>query len=102
MAGVGKLLKQAQKMQRKMETLQEELAARELEVSSGGGAVKITINGQGQFLSLKIDPELLKEETALVEEILLEAVKEASAKAKAVNEEEMGKVSAGFQLPGFM
>ncbi len=102
MAGVGKLLKQAQKMQRRMETLQQELAEQVLETSSGGGAVKVSINGQSELLSLKIDPELLKEEPAFIEETILEAVKEATAKAKALYEEEMGKVSAGFQLPGLM
>ena len=99
MAGVGKLLKQAAKMQKKMEVLQEKLAQLELEVSSGG-AIYIKINGQGEFLSLKLDPEFLKEDPAFVEEALLEAVKEAAAKAKEINEEEMSKVSDGFQFPG--
>ncbi len=102
MAGVGKLLKQAQKMQKKMESVQNELAERELEISSGGGAVTIVITGQSEFRSIKIDPELLQEEANLVEETILEAVKEASAKAKEVNEEEMGKVSEGLSLPGLM
>ena len=56
MAGVGKLLKQAQKMQRKMEQVQEELAQKEIDVSCGGGAVNIKVNGQGEFLALSIDP----------------------------------------------
>ncbi|MDQ8203722.1 YbaB/EbfC family nucleoid-associated protein [Pelagicoccus sp. SDUM812003] len=102
MAGVGKLLKQAQKMQKKIESMQEELAKAELDVTSGGGAVAIKINGQGEFLSLKIDPELLKEEASLVEETLLEAVKEAAAKSKAYNEEEMSKATQGFNMPGLM
>lgn len=102
MAGVGKLLKQAQKMQRKIEALQEELAATELEVSSGGGAIQVKINGQGEFLGLKLDPEFLKEDAEFVEETLLEAIKEAAAKSKAVNEEKMGDATAGFQLPGMM
>ncbi|MGE9296800.1 MAG: YbaB/EbfC family nucleoid-associated protein [Puniceicoccales bacterium] len=102
MAGVGKLMKQAQKMQRKIESLQEELAAEVLEVSSGGGAVQIKINGQGEFQDLKIDPEFLKEDAEFVQETLLEAIKEAAAKSKAHNEEKMGEATAGFQLPGFM
>lgn len=102
MAGVGKLLKQAQKMQKRIETLQQELAERELEVSSGGGAVTIKINGQSEFQSIKIDPELLKEEPSLIEETLLQAVKEASTKAKAFNEEEMSKATEGFNMPGLM
>lgn len=102
MAGLGKLLKQAQKMQKKIETLQQELAELEIDVSSGGGAVNIKINGQGEFRALKIDPELLKEEASLVEDTLLQAIKEAAAKSKAINEEEMGKVTQGMNMPGLM
>ncbi|GHC03206.1 YbaB/EbfC family nucleoid-associated protein [Cerasicoccus arenae] len=102
MAGVGKLLKQAQKMQRRIETLQEELAATELDISSGGGAIQIKINGQGEFLSLKLDPEFLKEDAEFVQDTLLEAVKEAAVKAKAFNEEKMGDATSGFQFPGMM
>jgi DNA-binding YbaB/EbfC family protein len=102
MAGLGKFMKQAQKMQRQVEETQAALAARELEVSSGGGAVVIRINGHGEFLSLKLNPEFLKEDVALVEETLLAATRDAAAKAKALNEEEMRKATAGFQLPGMM
>ena len=103
MAGVGKLMKQFGKMQRQMETLQAELAEQLLEVSAGGGAVAITINGQGEFQSLKIDPEFLKEDAELVQGTLLEAIKEAAAKAKTQNEEKMSSITSGLQLPpGFM
>ena len=102
MAGVGKLIKQAQKMQRKMEALQAELAEKEIEVSSGGGAIVITVTAAQVLKGLKIDPEFLKEEAELVEETLLGALNEALAKAKEVNEAEMAKVSEGFQLPGMM
>ncbi len=102
MAGVGKLLKQAQKMQKKMEALQEELADRELEVSAAGGAVKIVITGQSEFRSLEIDPEFLKEDAEMVQETLLEAVRDAAKQAKDLNEAEMAKVTEGMQLPGMM
>lgn len=102
MAGVGKLMKQAQKMQKKMEALQEELGGRELEVSAGGGAIKIIITGQSEFKSLKIDPEFLKEDPEMVEETLLEAIKDAAKQAKELNEEEMQKVTQGFNMPGLM
>lgn len=102
MAGVGKLLKQAAKMQKKMEALQAELSQRELDMSSGGGAINIKINAQGEFLELKIDPEFLKEDAEFVQETLLDAIKEAASKAKAINEEEMSKASEGFQMPGLM
>jgi DNA-binding YbaB/EbfC family protein len=100
MAGVGKLLKQAQKMQRSIETLQAQLAARELDFSRGGGAVQVKINGAGQFLSLKLDPEFLKEDAATISAEILAAVQEAAAAAKKYNEEEMQKVTSAFQMPG--
>jgi DNA-binding YbaB/EbfC family protein len=100
MAGVGKLLKQAQKMQRQMEEMQKSLETRELDISSGGGAVQVKINGSGRFLALKLDPEFLKEDARLVEETVLNAVQEAATKAKALGESEMQRISAGFQMPG--
>ncbi len=100
MPGVGKLLKQAQKMQKKMEAVQEELAQREIEVSSGGGAVKVKVNGQQDILAISLDPEFLKEDSEFVEETLLAAIQEAHAKSKEASEEEMGKVSAGMKFPG--
>jgi len=60
MAGVGKLLKQAQKMQKSIEVLQNQLASKELDFTRGGGAVQVKISGSGLFLGLKIDPEFLK------------------------------------------
>ena len=102
MAGVGKLLKQAQKMQKQMEAVQAKLAEQAIEVSSGGGAINITINGQGEFQGIKIDPEFRKEEAEFVEETLLAAVQEAAAKAKETSEEAMGSVTGGMGgFPGF-
>lgn len=100
MAGVGKLLKQAQKMQKRMEAIQEELAQRVLEISSGGGAVRVSITGQGEFKEIALDPEFLREDVQLVEETLLTAVQEAVTAAKELSEKEMGNVSDGLNLPG--
>lgn len=102
MAGLGKMLKQAAKMQRQIEGLQAELEKHEIEVTSGGGAVAIRINGQGKFLSMKLDPEFLKEDAKLVEEAVLAAVQDAAAKAKAHNEAETQKITSAFQMPGMM
>jgi hypothetical protein len=100
MAGLGKLIKQAGKMQRQIEELNKTLAERELDISSGGGAVQVKINGAGKFLALKLDAEFLKEDPKLIEETLLNAVQEAAAKAKALNDSEMQRISSGFQMPG--
>ncbi|MBK9990063.1 MAG: YbaB/EbfC family nucleoid-associated protein [Verrucomicrobia bacterium] len=102
MAGVGKLLKQAQKMQRQIETLQTQLEAKEIEVTSGGGAVKLKVNGAGKFLALTLDPEFLKEDAKLVSETILAAVQDAAKQAKEQNDSEMQKVTSAFQMPGLM
>ena len=100
MAGVGKLLKQAQKMQRGIESLQAQLDAKEIEVTSGGGAVKVKVNGNGKFLALTLDPEFLKEEAKLVADTVLSAIQDAAKQAKEYNDAEMQKVTSAFQMPG--
>jgi DNA-binding YbaB/EbfC family protein len=102
MAGLGKFLKQAQKMQRQVEQTQAEIEAHELDISSGGGAVTIKINGAGKFLALFVDPELLKEDADLVNETVLAAVQDAAQQAKDYSDEKMKSVTAGFQMPGMM
>lgn len=102
MAGVGKLLKQAQKMQRGLETVRSQLEAKELAITAGGGAVKIKISGAGKFLALELDPEFLQEDAKLVADTLLAAIQDAETQARAYNEAEMQKVTSAFQMPGFM
>lgn len=101
MAGLGKLVKQAEKMKRGIEALQTQLEAKEIEVTSGGGAVKIKISGSGKFLALALDPEFLKEDAKLVSDTVLAAVQDAAKQAKEYNEAEMQKITGAFQLPGF-
>ncbi|HVZ65419.1 MAG TPA: YbaB/EbfC family nucleoid-associated protein [Lacunisphaera sp.] len=100
MPGVGKLLKQAQKMQKQIEQLQSTLDAQVIDVSSGGGAVQVKVSGSGKFLSLQLDPEFLKEDAKLVAETILNAVQEAAQKAKERNDAEMQRISSAFQMPG--
>lgn len=102
MPGVGKLLKQAQKMQRGIESLQAQLEAKEIEVANGGGAVKVRINGAGRFLALTLDPEFLKEDAKLVAHTVLAAVQDATKQAKDFNDAEMRKITGAFQMPGLM
>jgi DNA-binding YbaB/EbfC family protein len=87
-------------MQKQIESMQASLATREIDVTSGGGAIQIKINGAGKFLSLTLDPEFLKEDKKLVEETILNAVQEAAQKAKELNDAEMQRISSGFQMPG--
>jgi len=100
MVGVGKLLKQAQKMQQKMEEAQAELSSEILDVSGGGGAVSIKITGQGEFKELTLDPEFLKEDAEFVSEAILQAVVDASEQAKKKNDEAMSGLTGGMQMPG--
>jgi len=102
MAGVGKLLKQAQKMQRGIEALQAQLDAKEIEVTSGGGAVRVKVSASGKILGLALDPEFLKEDAKLVADTVLAAVQDAVKQAKAYHDAEMQKVTGQFQVPGFM
>ena len=100
MVGVGKLLKQAQKMQQKMEEAQALLSDEIIEVSGGGGAVSIKISGQGEFKELKLDPEFLKEDAEFVSEAILQSIVDASEQAKKKNEEAMSGLTGGMQMPG--
>jgi hypothetical protein len=100
MAGVGKLLKQAQKMQRSIETLQTQLEGREIDVTAGGGAVKVMISASGKFLALALDPEFLKEDAATVAAAVLAAIQDAAKQAKDAHDAEMQKVTSALQMPG--
>jgi len=103
MAGLGKFLKQAQKMQAKMQRVQEELTQREVEATSGGGAVKAVAKCDGSIVSVKIDPKVVDpKDVEMLEDLILGAVSNALQTAKKTQEEELGKVTAGMNLPGMM
>jgi len=96
-------MKQAQRMQQQMETIQAQLAARTVEATSGGGAVKVTAKCDGSIASIKIDPQALNPADAqLLEDMVLTAANQALAQAKEISNTEMGKVTSGFSLPGMM
>ena len=87
-------------MKRSIEALQTQLEAKEIEVTSGGGAVKVKINGASKFTGLTLDPEFLKEDPKLVADTILAAVQDAAKQAKEYNEAEMQKITGAFQMPG--
>lgn len=96
-------MKQAARMQQQMEQVQAELAARTVEATSGGGAVKIVARCDGSIASIKIDPQALNPADAqLVEDMILTAANQALNQAKEINTSEMGKVTQGFNIPGLM
>ena len=101
MAGLGKFLKQAQKMQEQMRRIQEELAQREVEGSAGGGAVKAVAKCDGSVVSIKIDPKVVDpKDVEMLEDLVLGAVTNALEIAKKTQEEQMDKVTAGMNIPG--
>src|SRR5438046_3513480 len=103
MSSVGKLMKQAARIQRQMEAAQAQLAARTVEATSGGGVVKVVAKCDGSIASVKIDPQAINPADAqLLEDMILTAANQALAQAKEISTAEMGKATAGFSLPGIM
>ena len=96
-------MKQAQRMQQQMEQTQAALAARTVEATSGGGAVKVTAKCDGSLASIKIDPSAVNPaDVQLLEDMILTGVNQALAQAKEISTEEMGKITQGLSLPGLM
>lgn len=94
-------MKQAARMQQQMEQIQADLAQRTVEATSGGGAVKVTAKCDGSLAAIKIDPQALNpSDASVVEDMVLTAVNQALAQAKEISNAEMGKATAGFNLPG--
>lgn len=94
-------MKQAARMQQQMEQVQADLAARTVEATSGGGAVKVTAKCDGSLAAIKIDPQALNPGDAqLVEDMILTAANQALGQAKEISTAEMGKITSGFNLPG--
>jgi nucleoid-associated protein EbfC len=102
MSSIGKLMKQAARMQQQMEQIQSDLAKRTVEATSGGGAVKVVAKCDGSLASIKIDPQAINPaEAQLLEDLVLSAANQALTQAKEISTSEMGKATAGFNLPGF-
>ena len=103
MSNIGKLMKQAARMQQQMEQTQTALAARTVEATSGGGAVKVVARCDGTLASIKIDPAAVNPSDAqMLEDMVLLAANQALEQAKKISTEEMGKVTQGFNMPGMM
>ena len=94
------ILRQAQELQAKMDKAQEELADATVEVSTGGGAIKILINGQQKVHKVTLSPEVDPADRELLEDLILTAVNEAIARSQELAQSRMGEVTAGLKLPG--
>lgn len=103
MSSIGKLMKQAARMQQQMEHTQAQLARRTVEATSGGGAVKVVARCDGSLVSVKLDPQAVNPaDVPVLEDMVLSAVNKALAEAKQIYNDELGKITAGFNLPGLM
>ena len=101
MKGMGNMMKQAQKLQSQMMKLQEELAERTVESSSGGGMVTVVANGRQQIVSIQIENEVVDpDDVEMLQDLILAAVNDALAKAQEMVSSEMGKLTGGMNIPG--
>jgi DNA-binding YbaB/EbfC family protein len=94
------MMKQAQALQGRMADMQAELERAEIEGSSGGGMVRVTLSGKGDMMSVKIDPSLLKsEEAEILEDLIVAANNDAKAKVEEMMKEKMKSLTGGLPLP---
>jgi len=103
--GFGDMIKQAQRLQKQVLEMQEELGKKVVEGAAGGGMVRVTANGRQEIISVKIDPEVVDpEDVEMLEDLILAAITNARENAKAMMEAEMGKLIpggiGGMGIPG--
>ncbi len=95
-----KLMQQAQEMQGRLQQIQDELAQRTVTGTAGGGMVTVEADGKGAVRAVKIDPSVVSaDDVAMLEDLVTVALRDAQAKAKALEEAEMGKAAGGMNLP---
>ena len=100
MKNIGDLMKQAQALQQRFQEAQERAGAIEAEGQSGGGMVRVTINGKGLAKAVQIDPTLIDpKDPGMLEDLLVAAINDARTKVNARMGDEMSKVTGGLPLP---
>ena len=100
MKNIGDLMKQAQQLQARFQEAQERVNQIEAEGQSGGGMVRVTINGKGQAKRVRIDPSLIDPKDAgMLEDLVVAAINDARTKVDARMQDEMSKVTGGLPLP---
>lgn len=96
-----KQIKQMQAMQREMEEAQDKLGEKEVEATAGGGAVSAKVNGNKELVSLKLDKDVIDpEDREMLEDLIIAAVNEAMRQVDEMVNDEMGKITGGFGIPG--
>ena len=101
---MSKMLKQAQEMQKRMETVQNELGNIVVDANSGGGMVKVKISGNLEIQELNIQDEVLKEDKEMIEDLVISAVNKGITMAQTKSKEKMDSVTggmlSGLNIPG--
>ncbi len=103
MVDMGKMMKQARKLQEKIGKLQEELGSKTVEASTGGGMVKVVATGKREIESIEMSPEVVDpDDIEMLQDLTLAAINEALRKAEELASEEMSKIAGGMnlKLPG--
>ena len=99
--GLTGIMKQAQKLQAQIGRIQEEMAEKTTEASSGGGMVTVLINGSQEVLSVMIDPEVVNpEDVEMLQDLIVAAINEAVRKSQGMVAEEVKKLTGGLSIPG--
>ncbi|MBW1814700.1 MAG: YbaB/EbfC family nucleoid-associated protein [Deltaproteobacteria bacterium] len=101
MKGMGNMMKQAQQLQSKMVKLQEEMAEKTIEATSGGGMVKVVANGSQRIVSIQIEKEVIDpEDSDMLQDLVVAAVNDALSKSQEMVSSEMSKLTGGLNIPG--
>jgi DNA-binding YbaB/EbfC family protein len=97
---MGNMMRQAQKMQEDMQKAQQEIAGMEVEGQSGGGMVKVLMNGRHEIRKVSIDDSLMQDDKEMIEDLLAAAVNDAVRRVEQMTQEKMSGLTAGLNLPG--
>ena len=103
MKGMGKMMKQAQKLQSQMMKMQEEMADKTVEASAGGGMVKVVADGKQQIVSIEIEKEVVDpDDVEMLQDLVVAAVNDALTKSQEMVASAMNKLTGGMNIPGLM
>lgn len=103
MPNMNNMMKQVKKMQQDMEKAQQELEEKEFTSSAGGGVVEATVTGKKVVKAIKIDPDVVdSDDVEMLQDLIMVAINDAASQADKFNEENMGKLTGGINIPGLM
>ena len=99
--GLGDLLQQASRIKERISEMQQELASRKVEGSSGGGMVTATVNGKGELLAVKLEKSVVDpNDVEMLQDLIVAAVNDAGRRSRDAAQEEMSKLTGGIKIPG--